>query len=262
MLDPHGIVTNWNTGAQRIKGYTRRGDRRPAFRATSTPTRTARPACRRARSRRPRARASSRPRAGGCARTARRFWASVVINPIRDADGELIGFAKITRDITERREAQQALQRAQEQLAPGAEDGRHRPAHRRRRARLQQPADGHHRQPRDAAARARRAPTLDADRLARSVDNAMRGAQRAAALTQRLLAFSRRQPLDPKPVDVNRLVTGMSELLRRTLGEQIAIETVLAGGLWRVARRSQPARESRSSTWRSMRATPCPTAAS
>jgi CheY-like chemotaxis protein len=62
----------------------------------------------------------------------------------------------------------------------------------------------------------------------------MRGADRAASLTQRLLAVSRRQSLDPKPVDVGRLVTGMSELLRRTLGEQIAIETVLAGGLWRV----------------------------
>jgi CheY-like chemotaxis protein len=66
------------------------------------------------------------------------------------------------------------------------------------------------------------------------VENAMRGAQRAASLTQRLLAFSRRQPLDPKPVDAGRLVIGMSELLRRTLGEQVAIETVLAGGLWRV----------------------------
>ena len=60
----------------------------------------------------------------------------------------------------------------------------------------------------------------------------MRGAQRAAALTQRLLAFSRRQPLDPKPVNVNRLVAGMSELLRRSLGEHIEIETVLGAGLW------------------------------
>ena len=81
--------------------------------------------------------------------------------------------------------------------------------------------------------------------------------ERAASLTQRLLAFSRRQPLEPKPVDVNRLVTGMSDLLRRTLGEQIAIETVLAGGLWRVARRPRPARESRSSISRSTPATPC-----
>jgi signal transduction histidine kinase/DNA-binding response OmpR family regulator len=59
------------------------------------------------------------------------------------------------------------------------------------------------------------------------------GAQRAATLTHRLLAFARRQTLDPRPIDANRLVGGMSELLRRTLGEPVAIETVLAGGLWR-----------------------------
>ena len=73
----------------------------------------------------------------------------------------------------------------------------------------------------------------DLDRLKRSADNAMRGARRAELLTQRLLAFSRQQPLEPKAIDVGRLVTGMSDLLRRTLGEQIAVETVLAGGLWR-----------------------------
>jgi signal transduction histidine kinase len=69
----------------------------------------------------------------------------------------------------------------------------------------------------------------DVERL---TGGAIRGAQRAAILTQRLLAFSRRQPLDPKPIEVNRLVTSMSELLRRTLGERIVIETVLSGGLW------------------------------
>jgi signal transduction histidine kinase/CheY-like chemotaxis protein len=58
------------------------------------------------------------------------------------------------------------------------------------------------------------------------------GGERAAALTGQLLAFARRQPLAPTRIDVNRLVAGMSELLRRTLGEAIAIETVLAGGLW------------------------------
>jgi CheY-like chemotaxis protein len=70
-------------------------------------------------------------------------------------------------------------------------------------------------------------------RLQRSADNAMRGARRAEALTQRLLAFSRQQPLEPKSVDIGRLVSGMSDLLRRTLGESVAVETVLAGGLWR-----------------------------
>ncbi len=68
--------------------------------------------------------------------------------------------------------------------------------------------------------------------LERSAQQAMRGAQRAASLTQRLLAFSRQQPLDPKTIDVNRLVGGMSDLMRRTIGEQVAVETVLAGGLW------------------------------
>jgi signal transduction histidine kinase/CheY-like chemotaxis protein len=69
--------------------------------------------------------------------------------------------------------------------------------------------------------------------FARFLDLAHTGVSRAAALTQRLLAFSRQQPLQIEVVDLNRLVAGMSELLRRTLGEKIRIETVLAGGLWR-----------------------------
>ncbi|MBV9829565.1 MAG: response regulator [Alphaproteobacteria bacterium] len=75
---------------------------------------------------------------------------------------------------------------------------------------------------------------LQANDIERSVAAAIRGAERAANLTQRLLAFARRQPLDPRPTDVNRLLSGMSDLLRRTLGENIAIETVLGGGTWRV----------------------------
>ena len=59
-------------------------------------------------------------------------------------------------------------------------------------------------------------------------------ADRGAMLTTRLLAFSRKQTLTPQPTDLNKLVAGLSELLRRTLGEQIVIETVLAGGLWQV----------------------------
>jgi CheY-like chemotaxis protein len=74
----------------------------------------------------------------------------------------------------------------------------------------------------------------DSGRMQRAANLAMNGARRAAALTQRLLAFSRRQPLDPKPIDVNALVQGASELMHRTLGETIAIETVLGAGLWRV----------------------------
>ena len=70
--------------------------------------------------------------------------------------------------------------------------------------------------------------------LRRYADRAMVGADRAATLTQRLLAFSRRQPLAPKPIDVNKLVAGMSDLLHRTLGETIEVETVLAPRLWPV----------------------------
>jgi len=71
------------------------------------------------------------------------------------------------------------------------------------------------------------------DRLRRPMRAALGGVERAASLTQRLLAFARRQPLDPRPIAPDRLVAGMSDLLRRTLGETIAIETRLAGGLWR-----------------------------
>ena len=154
-----------------------------------------------------------------------RFWASVVINAIRDSRGELIGFAKVTRDLTERRATEERLQQSQKmegvgQLTGGvAHDFNN----------LLTIIIGNL----EALQRHLREDGHDVNRLQRSADNAMRGARRAESVTQRLLAFSRQQPLEPKSVDVGRLVTGMSDLLRRTLGEGIAVETVLAGGLWR-----------------------------
>jgi two-component system, NtrC family, sensor kinase len=71
-------------------------------------------------------------------------------------------------------------------------------------------------------------------KLARRVDNAMHGARRAATLTKRLLAFSRQQPLNPTALDVNRLLNGLSEFLRRSLGEEISLEIVGGGGVWPV----------------------------
>lgn len=68
--------------------------------------------------------------------------------------------------------------------------------------------------------------------LLKPVDYALQGARSAAQLTQRLLAFARQQPLEPVKLDVNELVSGLTELLRRTLGERITLESVLAGGLW------------------------------
>lgn len=73
----------------------------------------------------------------------------------------------------------------------------------------------------------------DPDKAMKGIENAEEGARRAADLTSRLLAFSRQQPLAPEAVNANSLVSDMSELLRQTIGEQIEIETVLAGGLWK-----------------------------
>lgn len=70
--------------------------------------------------------------------------------------------------------------------------------------------------------------------LARALDNAMKGARRAAMLTERLLAFARKKPLEPKLLSVNNLVSGMSDLLQRTLGERVTIQTKLAAELWSV----------------------------
>jgi signal transduction histidine kinase len=70
-------------------------------------------------------------------------------------------------------------------------------------------------------------------RISRARDMALQGTRRAVALTDRLLAFSRQQPLSPKPIDVNKLVANLTEFLQRTLGETVALETVLAAGLWR-----------------------------
>jgi len=72
------------------------------------------------------------------------------------------------------------------------------------------------------------------DRLRRALEGARAGADRAAELTRRLLAFGRQQPLSPRVLDPNKIVTGMSEMLRRTIGEAIRLETVLAGGVWRI----------------------------
>ena len=76
---------------------------------------------------------------------------------------------------------------------------------------------------------------LDTDRARALVciDNALDGAHRAALLTARLLAFSRQLPLAPRALDVNKLVGGMAEMLRHTIGEHLRVETVMAGGLWR-----------------------------
>lgn len=75
-------------------------------------------------------------------------------------------------------------------------------------------------------------PSGPAQRIERAASLSMQGAQKAATLTKRLLAFARRQPLDPKPIDAGQLVTGLADMLQRVLGETVRLETVNGAGLW------------------------------
>ncbi len=222
MLDPHGHVVSWNPGAERIKGYAASevigqhfgkfytdGDRdngRPQL-----ALRTAEHA------------GKFEGEGWRLRRDGSRFWANVLIDPIRDPSGTLIGFAKITRDMTQHRAIQEQLNQSQKMEAVGHLTGGVAHDFNNLLTVILGNLDIIWRQT-----------PPDNGRLRRAVDQASRGAQRAATLTQQLLAFARRQPLNPKPTDVNRLVADMSDLLRHTLGESIAVETVLSGGLWRV----------------------------
>ncbi|HVH79418.1 MAG TPA: ATP-binding protein, partial [Stellaceae bacterium] len=141
--------------------------------------------------------------------------------------GNLTGFVKVTRDITEKLQQEQVLERAraaaaqsQKMEAIGELTGGVAHDFNNLLTAILGSAD----------LLSRRSDLPESARGLLSI--IFRGAERGASLTQRLLAFSRRQALEPRVLDVNHLVAGMSDLLRRTLGETIKIETVLAGGLW------------------------------
>ncbi|MEV8651658.1 PAS domain S-box protein, partial [Mesorhizobium ciceri] len=228
MLDPGGVITSWNSGAERIKGYS--ADEiigkhfsqfyTPEDRERGSPQSALEIAAREGRVERE----GWRIRKDGTA-----FWSHVVIDAIRHEDGELLGFAKITRDITERKKAQESLDQAREALF--------------------------HSQKMDAIGKLtggvahdfnnllmailgslellrKRLP--DDPQLLRLLDNAVLGARRGASLTQRMLAFARRQQLDPKPVDLIGLIDGMKDLLERSLGSRAIIETKFPLSLDRV----------------------------
>jgi PAS domain S-box-containing protein len=221
MIDRNGFVASWNLGAERIKGYDAEeiiGQHFGIFyneedRAAGLPAEVLRAAATQGKYEAE----NWRVRKDGT-----RFWASVLIDPIRDSAGEIVGFAKITRDMTERRAMQEQLHQSQKMEAIGQLTGG--VAHDFNN--LLTVILG------NLESLARYIP--EAPRARRALDQATRGAQRAATLTSQLLAFSRRQPLNPKPTDANQLVSGMSDLIRRSLGESIAIETVLAAGVWRI----------------------------
>jgi PAS domain S-box-containing protein len=223
MLDPNGNIINWNPGAERIKGYARHEVIGRHFSAFYTPEDLSLNLPQKALAT---AAQTGKYESEGwrVRKDESRFWASVVINAIKGADGRLLGFAKITRDLTEWRAADGRARQVQKMEAIGhltggvAHDFNN----------LLTIIIGNL----ETLQRTLELPGVNADKTRRSVDNAMRGARRAESLTQRLLAFSRQQPLDPKPTDLGRLVTGMSDLLRRTLGERVTVEVVLGGGVW------------------------------
>ena len=219
MLDLTGIVTNWNLGAHRIKGYSAEeiiGSHFSKFytdedRRAGLPQKTLEAVEREGRSEKE----GWRVRKDGS-----RFWANVVIDAIRDDDGKLIGYAKITRDITERKEAQRQLEIAREallqsqkmeaigQLTGGiAHDFNN----------LLMAVLG------SLELMRKRLP--DDPRLRVLLENAIQGAQRGSLLTKRMLAFARRQELKQEAVAIPELVRGMTDMLQRSLGPSIMIET-------------------------------------
>ena len=233
MLDPQGRVATWNSGAQRIKGYSPEeilGEHFSRFftdedQRDGLPARTLRIAEK-----------EGRFEAEGwrVRKDGSRFWANAIVDPVDDEAGRLIGFAKVTRDITDRHQAEEVVERAREQLVQSqkiesvgqltggvAHDFNN----------LLTIIIG------NLEIAQRHIGTLSggvAVQLSRVVGNAMTGARRAATLTQRLLAFSRRQPLSPKALDVNKFIAASVEFLQRSLGETIEVQAVGGGGLWQV----------------------------
>jgi PAS domain S-box-containing protein len=227
MLDLDGRVSSWNAGAERIKGYTRDeilGHHFSRFyteeeREAGVPSKGLQQAA-----------AEGRWETEGwrLRKDGSRFWAHVVLDAIRSDAGELIGFAKITRDVTERKNAERELDQAREALfqsqkmeAMGQLTGG--VAHDFNNL-LTVIMGGL-----DTIARSK--PT-DMVRIRRALEMSRHAADRAAGLTSRLLAFSRKQALEPTSSNLNTLVRDMADLLHRTLGEQIELESVLSPRLW------------------------------
>jgi PAS domain S-box-containing protein len=229
-LDSEGYIASWNAGAERIKGYTTDeiiGKHFSIFyteedRAAGVPRKALETAAREGKYEAE----SPRVRKDGT-----RFVANVVIDALRDDSGQLVGFAKITRDVTERHKHQAELEEARLALAQSQ-----------KMEALGQLSGGvaHdfnnllHVIKNAAAILERRMPETSKD-LHGALDMIQRSADRAANLTQRLLAFSRRQPLQPQRLDPQQLVKGMEPLLKSALGEAIKLHIEAGKGAWAVS---------------------------
>jgi PAS domain S-box-containing protein len=228
MLDPNGIVTSWNLGAERMKGYVADeiiGQHFSKFyterdRAAGMPTRALTTAM-----------SEGRFEADGLRvrKNGDLFWANVVIDPIRDERDKLIGFAKITRDITERQKAQSALQDAQAQRA--------------------------HMQKMDALGKLTggvahdfnnmlavvsgyipviKSKVADDPKASRAAEAIALAARRGEALTRHLLTFSRRQIFDLTVVQLAERVEALRTMLASSIGASIRLITTIGAEVWPV----------------------------
>ena len=225
MLDPNGIITNWNVGAQRIKGYDADevvGQHFSKFftdadRRAGLPARVLHTAL-----------VEGRFESEGwrVRKNGEQFWANAVIDAVRDEQGNLVGFAKITRDITERRNAQLALQKAQEQMAQSqkmdalgqltggiAHDFNN----------LLMVVSGHAQALRKRATDERSVAGLEAIELA---------ASRGASLTRQLLGFSRRQHVNPIAMNLRSRVDAFKEMLTSSLRGDVKLIIDIPAGIW------------------------------
>jgi len=228
MLDPTGQVTNWNAGAERIKGYAPSEIIGEHFSRFYTPEDFDAGVPKRALET---AREAGRYEAEGwrVRKDGTRFWASVVIDAIRGDDGELIGFAKITRDMTEKREAQLRLEESREQLfrsqkmeALGQLTGGL--AH-----------DFNNLLTAILGATELAGRNLDnPEKLKRMLDGVRGSAQRGASLTKQLLAFARAQPLAISQIDLKQFFSDVTQLVRPSLRSDIEVVTEISDQLWPV----------------------------
>ena len=228
MLDAEGHVTNWNPGAERIKGYKPKEIVGQHFSRFYTPEDRERGVPKRALET---ARKTGRYEAEGwrMRKDGTRFWASVVIDAVRGENGEILGFAKVTRDMTEKREAQLRLEESREQLFRSQ-----------KMEALGQLTGGLAHDfnnlltailgASDLASRNLEKP----DKLRTLLDGIRNSAQRGASLTKQLLAFARAQPLDIKSVDLKSFLGDVTTLLRPSLRSNIELVIELADQLWKV----------------------------
>ncbi|MFZ6732265.1 PAS domain S-box protein [Undibacterium sp. Ji42W] len=226
MLDKDGYISNWNAGAQHIKRYRQEeviGTHFSRFytqedQHSGVPQRALLTA-----------RTEGRFEQEGwrVRKDGSKFRAHVVIDPIYNAFNEFVGYAKVTRDITEKYETaialkktEQALQQAQKMETIGkltggiAHDFNN----------LLQIISGN--------LQLLSAEIAGNQHAERRVTNALAGVRRGAKLASYLLSFGRRQALDPKVVNIGRFVLDMEDMLQRSLGETIEVETILADDLW------------------------------